>query len=90
MSLRDPSGSRLDHAAAWLNEHVRTELGPPGQTLSSLGVDVDVIEFSKYASSVVEQSSRGRPGDRQTLVPLDAFLMGFALGVVFERTPDVA
>jgi hypothetical protein len=87
MTQGDESASRLDNAAAWLNEHARSELGPPEQMLRSIGANVDVLEFSKYASSVVEQARRGRPADRQMLVPLDAFLMGFALGVVFERTP---
>jgi hypothetical protein len=84
---RGQSVSRLDNAAAWLNEHVRSELGPPEHMLRSIGVDVDPFHFAKYASSVAEQSRRGRPSYRQQVVPMDTFLMGFALGVVFERTP---
>ena len=54
------------------------------------GIEVDVEKFSRYALAIANQAAEGRPPELQGVVPLDTFLMGFALGVAYEREPDVA
>jgi hypothetical protein len=89
-----PSGgsdSRLLRAGAALDATV--VLGRPADHLPP-GVDAE--EFAKIGSSIYQQALEQRavtvPMDRE-LAPylaLDSFLMGFKLGIAFEREPDVA